>query len=119
MRNLLSFLNLRPAGFLPSQAGATAKVAIQSRAPHEERQPLEENVVELSPEDLPAVCPNSRMPLWSSHPRVFLDVVNEREAMCPYCGTRYHLRPGARIHDHHFGTPNMHQHRESPALKSP
>ncbi len=26
-------------------------------------------------------------------------------------GTRYHLRPGARIHDRDFGTPNMHRHR--------
>lgn len=113
MRHLLSFLNPRPATFLPAKAGAAGKVETQPRAPREE------NVVELSPEDLPAVCPNSRMPLWSSHPRVFLDVVNEREAMCPYCGTRYHLQPGTRIHDHDFGTPNMHQHRESPALKSP
>lgn len=45
-------------------------------------------LIELTADDLPAYCPNHRMPLWSSHPRVFLDVVNEREAMCPYCGTR-------------------------------
>jgi uncharacterized Zn-finger protein len=32
------------------------------------------------------------MPLWSSHPRVFLDVGVTGEAMCPYCGTRYRLR---------------------------
>jgi len=32
------------------------------------------------------------MPLWDSHPRVFLDVVSEGEAMCPYCGTRYRLK---------------------------
>jgi uncharacterized Zn-finger protein len=36
------------------------------------------------------------MPLWSSHPRVFLDVAAEGEAMCPYCGTRYRLRGGMR-----------------------
>ncbi len=29
------------------------------------------------------------MPLWSSHPRVFLDIAETGEAMCPYCGTRY------------------------------
>ena len=29
------------------------------------------------------------MPLWSSHPRVFLDIADDGEAMCPYCGTRY------------------------------
>jgi uncharacterized Zn-finger protein len=31
------------------------------------------------------------MPLWSSHPRVFLDLAAGGEAMCPYCGTRYRL----------------------------
>ena len=36
-------------------------------------------------------CPNPQMPLWSSHPRVFLDIAETGEAMCPYCGTRYRL----------------------------
>lgn len=39
------------------------------------------------------------MPLWSWHPRVFLDVVHESEAMCPYCGTRYRLKAGTRACD--------------------
>lgn len=65
-------------------------------------------VVELSASDLPAYCPNIKMPLWSSHPRVFLDVVNEREAMCPYCGTRYRL--GASVNVDEFDTRGVHQH---------
>ena len=44
--------------------------------------------------DLPVHCPNPTMPLWSSHPRVFLDVAVTGEAMCPYCGTRYRLEGG-------------------------
>jgi uncharacterized Zn-finger protein len=36
------------------------------------------------------------MPLWSSHPRVFLDVAGAGEAMCPYCGTRYRLEGDAQ-----------------------
>ena len=44
--------------------------------------------------DLPAFCPNPAMPLWSSHPRVFLDIAETGEAMCPYCGTRYKLEGG-------------------------
>ena len=28
-------------------------------------------------------------PLWARHPRVFLDVVKEGKALCPYCGTKY------------------------------
>ncbi len=53
-------------------------------------------VVELTEAELPAYCPNRKMPLWSWHPRVFLDIVNESEAMCPYCGTRYRLASGVR-----------------------
>jgi uncharacterized Zn-finger protein len=53
-------------------------------------------VVEVTAKDLPLYCPNPTMPLWSSHPRVFLDVEAEGEALCPYCGTRYRLAGGAR-----------------------
>ena len=52
-------------------------------------------IVEVSEKDLPLYCPNPAMPLWSSHPRVFLDVEASGEAMCPYCGTRYRLRGAA------------------------
>jgi uncharacterized Zn-finger protein len=52
-------------------------------------------VVEVTAKDLPLYCPNPTMPLWSSHPRVFLDVEADGEALCPYCGTRYRLAGGA------------------------
>lgn len=42
-----------------------------------------------------AYCPNPKMPLWSSHPRVFLDFGAHGEAKCPYCGTVYRLPAGA------------------------
>ncbi len=57
-------------------------------------------VVELDGADLPACCPNPSMPLWSSHPRVYLDVVHGGSARCPYCGTVYRLRPGAAAPAH-------------------
>lgn len=47
--------------------------------------------VAVRPEDLPVHCPNPAMPLWSSHPRVYLDVAATGEATCPYCSTRYRL----------------------------
>lgn len=72
-------------------------------------------VVELSAHDLPAYCPNPMMPLWSWHPKVFLDVLNEREAMCPYCGTRYRLR--ATVHECDFDTLGLHQHHRQPPLE--
>jgi uncharacterized Zn-finger protein len=55
--------------------------------------------VEVSAKDLqgPGVvfCPNPKMPLWSNHPRVFIDVATTGEGACPYCGTRYHLAGGS------------------------
>lgn len=69
-------------------------------------------VVNLSAGDLPAYCPNPSMPLWASHPRIFLEVVNEDEAMCPYCGTRYRLKRSVHVRDHGFDTYSLHQHRE-------
>ena len=57
--------------------------------------------VEVEPKDLPVFCPNPAMPLWSSHPRVFLDIADTGEAMCPYCGTRYRLRGGPHKGGHH------------------
>ena len=59
-------------------------------------------VVELAAADLvgPGVtfCPNPRMPLWSNHPKVFIDVVTAGEGRCPYCGTLYRLKAGEKAH---------------------
>jgi uncharacterized Zn-finger protein len=58
------------------------------------------SVVRLSAADLPGsgvtYCPNPRMPLWSGHPKVFIDVGTTGEGRCPYCGTVYRLEAGAR-----------------------
>ena len=48
-----------------------------------------EREVTVTEKDLPLHCPMPGAPLWSRHPRVFLDVVKEGTALCPYCGTRY------------------------------
>ena len=56
--------------------------------------------VELDGKDLPAHCPNPAMPLWSSHPRVFLDFGHDGIAKCQYCGTEYHLKPGTVLAHH-------------------
>lgn len=61
-------------------------------------------VVELAAADLegPGVtfCPNPRMPLWSGHPRVFIDVATTGEGRCAYCGTVYRLKAGEHVHSH-------------------
>ena len=61
-------------------------------------------VVEVSARDLqgPGVvfCPNPLMPLWSNHPKVFLDLATTGHSKCPYCGTVYRLRAGEHVHAH-------------------
>jgi uncharacterized Zn-finger protein len=47
-----------------------------------------------------AFCPNPKMPLWSSHPRVFLDFNDHGQAKCPYCGTQYKLKDGVAHKGH-------------------
>jgi uncharacterized Zn-finger protein len=37
------------------------------------------------------------MPLWSNHPRVFIDVSTTGEGRCPYCGTVYRLKAGEKL----------------------
>ena len=55
--------------------------------------------VEITEKDLPLHCPMPDAPLWSRHPRVFLDVAKEGEVLCPYCGTRY-TYAGAPVKGH-------------------
>jgi len=61
-------------------------------------------VVEVTAKELqgPGVvfCPNPKMPLWSGHPKVFLNVGGTGEAACPYCGTVYRLKAGEKVHAH-------------------
>ena len=55
--------------------------------------------IEVTEKDLPLHCPTPGMPLWSMHPRVFLDVAKDGEVLCPYCGTKY-LYKGAAVKGH-------------------
>lgn len=50
--------------------------------------------------NLPVHCPNPAMPIWSSHPRVFLAFDAGGQATCPYCGTAYRIKPGTEVHGH-------------------
>jgi uncharacterized Zn-finger protein len=63
------------------------------------------SLVELSAKDLmgPGVthCPNPKMPLWSNHPKVFIDVATTGEGRCPYCGTVYRLKAGEHVGSAH------------------
>lgn len=61
-------------------------------------------VVEVGAKDMvgpgAVFCPNPKMTLWSTHPKVFLDVGTTGEAKCPYCGTVYRIKAGERIQAH-------------------
>ena len=41
--------------------------------------------------DLPLSCPMPSMSGWDAHPRVFLDIEQNGEILCPYCGALYVL----------------------------
>jgi uncharacterized Zn-finger protein len=61
-------------------------------------------IVEVTAKDVqgPGVvfCPNPKMPLWSGHPKVFIDVASSGEGQCSYCGTVYRLKAGEKLHSH-------------------
>ncbi|MBB5205618.1 putative Zn-finger protein [Inhella inkyongensis] len=66
---------------------------------------MSQSVVEVTAKDLqgPGVvaCPNPKMELWSSHPKVYVDLSHEGEGRCPYCGTVYRLKAGEKLPSGH------------------
>ncbi|WP_313625415.1 zinc-finger domain-containing protein [Achromobacter sp.] len=62
--------------------------------------PRAHEVIEVGAEDLPVFCPGPKAPLWSMHPRVFLDVARTGSASCAYCGAEYRLKAGTVLHGH-------------------
>ena len=58
-----------------------------------------EAIIEVTEQDLPLHCPMPRTPVWSYHPRVFLDVAAAGEIRCPYCSTVY-VYQGAKPKGH-------------------
>ncbi|RCS56734.1 zinc-finger domain-containing protein [Parvibium lacunae] len=63
-------------------------------------QPSSASTAAVEVEQLPVYCPNPAMPIWCSHPKVFLDVSKTGQAKCPYCGTVYTLKAGVAVHGH-------------------
>ncbi len=57
--------------------------------------------IEVTAQDLQGhgviACPNPKMTLWSTHPKVFIDVATAGEGKCPYCGTVYKLKADAKV----------------------
>jgi len=57
-------------------------------------------ITEIGAQDLPLTCPGPHAPLWSMHPRVFLDFDQTGIARCAYCGAEYRLTPGTTVCGH-------------------
>ncbi|MFC3339714.1 zinc-finger domain-containing protein [Paracandidimonas soli] len=59
-----------------------------------------DEVITVKGADLPLYCPGPQAPLWSMHPRVYIDLSKDGSAACPYCGAKYRLEEGAKAHSH-------------------
>ncbi len=53
--------------------------------------PNTQRTYEVSRADLPLSCPMPGMPVWCSHPKVYLPIEATGKAKCPYCGADYVL----------------------------
>ena len=63
-------------------------------------QTTSQKTIDVSAADLPLHCQTKDAPLWARHPRVFLDILQTGEAVCPYCSAHYVLK-GERPKGHH------------------
>lgn len=61
---------------------------------------VETREIEVTLKDLPLHCPTAEVALWCTHPRIFLDITKTGRAFCPYCSTRYRLKPGTVVPAH-------------------
>jgi len=50
------------------------------------------DIIYVDPDHLPVYCPGPHSPLWSMHPRVYIEIESTKKAHCPYCGATYKLR---------------------------
>ncbi len=53
---------------------------------------MNQKIIAVAKKNLPLFCPTQKENLFSSHPRVFLDITKTGTVSCPYCGTAYKLK---------------------------
>ena len=56
-----------------------------------EQRGCDEKLVTVTEADLPLCCPLPGQRIWDAHPRVYLTIGKQQDAICPYCSTRFHL----------------------------
>lgn len=59
---------------------------------HGDHVPNDQDLYEVTVDDLPLHCPLPDMSLWNSHPRVYLPIEKTGQAKCPYCGAEFVLK---------------------------
>ena len=47
--------------------------------------------ITVTASDLPVYCPGPNSPLWSMHPRVYIEIEKNGTASCPDCSATYQL----------------------------
>jgi uncharacterized Zn-finger protein len=62
---------------------------------------MNNKVISVDKKILPLFCPTQKENLFSSHPRVFLDITQTGMVSCPYCGTTFKLAAGEHVGNHH------------------
>lgn len=58
-----------------------------------------QDLIVLTPHDLPLHCNGPKNETWNGHPRVFLPIQSHSQIQCPYCDTTYFL--DGEIGHHH------------------
>lgn len=58
------------------------------------------DVIYVGAEDLPLYCPGPKSPLWSMHPRIYIELAKTGTAKCQYCSATYQIREGETPHAH-------------------
>jgi len=76
--------------------------------------PTAVSVVQITTADLPLACPPLGRSVCFDHPRIYLEILETDEALCPYCGTLYRLKPEEHFNDSlFFGGRDLHEHRRA------
>ena len=44
----------------------------------------------IKKKDLPLSCPIKQT--WDGHPKIYLDIKEKKQIICPYCGNKYKLQ---------------------------
>jgi uncharacterized Zn-finger protein len=57
----------------------------------EQNEACRERNINITLHELPLSCPRASDRIWDAHPRVYLPIEEQKQVICPYCGTQYHL----------------------------